>query len=47
MFSLGKRRLRGKLIEYFKILIGFTNVDKCTLLEIDDARGTRNNGTEL
>ncbi len=36
MFSLEKRRLRGKLIECFQILNGFTNVDKSKLFMIDD-----------
>ncbi len=36
MFSLEKRRCRGKLIECFKILTGFTSVDKTKLFMIDD-----------
>lgn len=47
LFSLEKRRLRGQLIECFKILNGFTNVDPTTLFEIDDTTRTRNNGAKL
>ncbi len=47
MFSLEKRHLRGKLIECFKILNGFTNVDKSKLFVIDDTLRTRNNGIKL
>ncbi len=36
LFSLEKRRLRGKLIECFKILKGFTNVDANKLFSVDD-----------
>ncbi len=46
-FTLGKRRLRGKLVESLRILDDFTNVDKSTLSEIDDTFLTRNNGTKL
>ncbi len=47
MFSLEKRRLRGKLIECFKLLNGFTNVDTSILFMIDDTLRTRNNGLKL
>ena len=47
LFSLRKRRLRGKLIECFKILKGFTNVEFDKLLLVDDATRTRNNGYKL
>ena len=47
MFSLEKRRLRGKLIECFKILNGFTNVDRSKVFMIDDTLRTRNNGIKL
>ncbi len=46
LFSLEKRRLQGKLIECFKILKGFTNVDANRLL-IDDSSQTRSNGVKL
>ena len=47
LFTLRKRRLRGKLIECFKILKGFTNVDFDKLFLIDDTSRTRNNGHKL
>ena len=47
LFSLEKRRLRGKLIECFKILKGLTNVDANKLFLIDDSLRTRNNGIKL
>ena len=47
LFSLDKRRLRGKLIECFKILKGFTNVDPRQLFSIDNSSRTRSNGVKL
>ena len=47
LFSLEKRRLRGKLIECFKILKGFTNVDASKLFSIDNSSRTRSNGLKL
>ncbi len=47
LFSLEKRRLRGKLIEYFKLLNGFTNVDATKLVMMDDSLRTRSNGAKL
>ncbi len=47
LFSLEKRRLRGKLIECFKILKGLTNVDVNRLFLIDDSSRTRSNGVKL
>ncbi len=47
LFSLGKRRLRGKLIECFKILKGFTNVDASKLFSIDDTSRTMSNGVKF
>ena len=47
LFSLEKRRLRGKLIECFKILKGFTNVDASKLFSIDNSSRTRSNGIKL
>ncbi len=47
LFSLETRRLRGKLIECFKILNGFINVDPNKLLLMDDSTLTRNNGAKL
>ncbi len=49
MLSLEKRRLRGKLIECFKILSlnDFTNVHRSKLFLIDETLRTRNNGIKL
>ncbi len=47
LFSLEKRRLRGKLIECFKILLGFTNVDASKLFLDDGSSRTRSNGVKL
>ncbi len=47
MFSQEKRRLWGKLIECFKILNGFTNVDRSKVFMIDDTLRMRNNGIKL
>jgi hypothetical protein len=47
LFSLEKRRLRGKLIECYKILKGFTNVDPSKLFSIDNSARTRSNGVKL
>ncbi len=47
LFSREKRRLRGKLIECFKILKGFTNVDASKLFSVDDTSRARSNGVAL
>ncbi len=47
LFSLEKRRLRGKLTECFKILKGFTNMDANRLFLIDDSSRTRSNRIKL
>ncbi len=47
LFSLEKRRLRGKLIECFKIFKGFTNIDASKLFSIDNTSRTRSNGIKL
>ncbi len=47
LFSLEKPRLRGKLIEFFKIVNGFTNRDPINLLKINDSTRPRNNGSTL
>ncbi len=47
LFSLEKRRLQGKLIQCFKILKGFTNVDANRLILINDSSRTRSNGVKL
>ncbi len=46
-FSPKKRYIRGKLIECFKKLDGFTNVEPITLFSIDNSTQTRNNGAKL
>ncbi len=47
LFSLEKRRLRGKIIECFKILKIFTNVDASKLFSISSTSRTRNKGIKL
>ncbi len=47
LFSLEKRRLRGKIIQYFKILKGFTNVDASNMSSIDNTSRTRNNEVKI
>ncbi len=47
LLSLEKRQLRGKLIECFKILDGFANVDPMKLFEMDDSTRTKNYGAKL
>ncbi len=47
LFSVEKRRLRGKLIECFKILRGFPNIDANKQFSIDDLSRTRSNGIKL
>jgi hypothetical protein len=46
LFSLEKRRLRGQLIETFKILKGFNNIDYRNLFTLND-HPTRNHGLKL
>ncbi len=45
LFFLEKRRVRGKFIEYFKILKGFTNVDARKLFSIVNLSSS--NGVKL
>ncbi len=47
LFSLEKLRLRGKLIECFKILKSFTNVDASKLFSVDDTSRIRSNDVKL
>ncbi len=47
LFSLEKQRLRGKIIECFKILKGFTNVDASKMFSIENTSRTRNNEIKL
>ena len=46
LFTLEQRRLRGQLIEVFKILRGFDNVDYRNMFELSEGR-TRNHGYKL
>ena len=47
LFSLEKRRLRGDLIQVFKYLNRFNNVDHGNMLELHTNQRTRNNGRPL
>ena len=47
LFSLSKRRLRGKLIECFKTLKGFNNIDASKLFTVITESKTRGNGIKL
>ncbi len=47
LFSLGKQRLQGKTIKYFKIPKGFTDVDASKMFSIDNTSRTRSNGVKL
>ena len=47
LFSLTKRRLRGDLIEVFKMFKGFDNVDINDYVVIDRDRTTRSNGFKI
>ncbi len=47
LFSLEKRRLKGKIIECCKIFKGFTNVETSKMFSIDNTPQTRRNGVKL
>ena len=47
LFPLTKRRIRGDLIEVFKIFNGFTNVVPENLFTLDRSSSTRNNGFKI
>ena len=47
LFSLTKRRLRGDLIEVFKIIKGIDNMDMEKYFTIDTSNITRNNGYKI
>ncbi len=47
LFSLEKRRLRGKIIECFNILKGFTNGEASKLFSIDNSSRISSNGVTL
>ncbi len=47
LFSFEKRRLLGKIIERFKVLKGFTNVDANKMFSIDNKSRTRINEVKL
>ncbi len=47
LFSLEKWLLRGKLIDCFRMLEGFTNVDASKLFSVGDTSRTRSNSVKL
>ena len=47
LFSLSKRRLRGDLIEVFKMFHGFDNVNINDYVTTDLTSTTRNNGFKI
>ena len=47
LFSLTKRRLRGDLIQVFKIIKGIENMDMEKYFTIDTSNITRNNGYKI
>ena len=47
LFNLTKRRLRGDLIEVFKIIKGIENMDMEKYFTIDTSNITRNNGYKI
>ncbi len=47
LFFLEKRRLHGKIIECFKILKGFTNVEARRMFSIDNTPRSKTNGVKL
>ncbi len=47
LFSLENHRLRGKLIECFEILKGFTNEDASKLFSVDNSSRARSKGEKL
>ena len=47
MFSLNKRRIRGDLIEVFKILNQFDKINPEKLFEMNNTTITRGNGMKL
>ena len=47
LFSLSKRRIRGDLIEVFKIFKGFDNINVNDYLTVDRSNLTRNNGYKI
>ena len=47
LFSLEKRRLRGDLIQVYKYLNKFSNVDHSKLFELQSNPRTRNNGQPI
>ena len=47
LFSLTKRRIRGDLIEVFKIFKGYSNLNVNKYFNIDNTNTTRNNGCKI
>ncbi len=47
LFSMSKRRMRGDLIEAFKMFKGFVNVNVSDYFTLDQSRVTRGNGYKI
>ena len=47
LFSMTRRRLRGDLIETFKIMKGFTDIEKDKFFKISDSRNLRGHSLKL
>ena len=47
LFSLTKRRIRGDLIQVFKMLKGHDNLDVNKYFTVDQSNFTRNNGYKI
>jgi len=47
LFSLEKRRVRGDMIEVWKIISGYENIDRTSFFELEENGITRNNGFKI
>ena len=47
LFSLSRRRIRGDLIEVYKIIRGFDNINPNDYFDFNYSRITRNNGFKI